>query len=435
MNKKILFVCTSLFFLLLHQAFAQPADAEVSTFASPANADFCPGTLPVSVNIYNNDLVDITEVVLNWNVNSVAQLPVTWSGTLAAGNIVPVELDPAYDFESGTSYFIEVTISTVNTVADPNSANDYNSFTFNAFFAATPQFYWDGCALECINCYEWVGDYDSVVWYLNGIPDPNSIDTAYYAPSQSGSYSVVGYAYGSGCLATTDSSVFVTPETHGISALGGTTFCEGDSVGLIFSASTQVTFTWTPGGSSSDTIYAATDGWYYVNGSYGPGCVVNDSFHVTVYPMPVITISYSGDTLSSDFTGAQQWYMNGSAISGATNSTYITNFDGSYYVVATDSNGCTGTSNTILITNTIYYSLATEMLLYPNPASDKLHIRYKSTPEVLTFRIFDAVGRLVLEDEMSGDKSIDITNFDTGIYQVVFTGDKKMFSQKLVKTD
>ncbi len=435
MNKNIPIICFCFFLLVFQNANAQtPADAEVATFASPVNTSFCPTQLPISINIYNNDLVDITEVVLNWSINSVAQSPVTFSGLIAAGDIAPVELNPSFDFMSGTSYFIEVTIQTVNTLQDPNPANDTNSFTFDAHYVPVPSFYWNGCAFECLDST----NYLSLQWFKDGSPDPNAphIPSLSYTPAQSGNYSMIGLTYDS-CDAPADTTIFANPPAHGIAALGLTTFCEGDSVGLVFSASVQVFYTWNTG-SASDTIYAAADGWYSVNGVTSNSCPINDSILVTVHPLPVVMIATNGtqDTLYSNYSGLHQWYYNGGMIGGAHDSTYIPTQAGIYYCTATDVYGCVGTSNSI---NWIMPGISipietTDLMLYPNPAIDVLNIKFNTPQEKLVLRIFDSLGRIVLEEVISGDKAINISSLNIGVYQCVFSGNQKTFSQKLVKT-
>jgi hypothetical protein len=425
---KNLLLAASFVFFLAPNALAQPADAEVSTFASPAVQSFCPTPLQISINIYNNDIIDITEVVLDWSINGIAQSPVTWSGVLAGGTIVAIELDPLYNFVGGTSYDIQVTIQSVNTLTDPNSSNDVNMVTFSPYEVFTPLFYWDGCVLECLNA----SDYLSIQWYKDGTPDPNAPDNAIYAPTQPGTYTMTALSFDS-CTAVADTSIFVSPVSYDITALGGVDFCLGDSVGLVFSASEAVTFTWSTG-STFDTIYATADGWYVVNGLTVNSCPVLDSIHVTVHPLPVITVSQSFDTLYSDFSGTQQWYMDGNVISGATDSTYVTNVTGNYYVVGIDSNGCAGTSNTILVVGILAVDASGGILLYPNPATDILNIRISAITGKLVARICDSVGKIVLSVEMAKDKTIDISALDDGVYHIVFTGNEKMSSQKFVKT-
>lgn len=430
MKIKLLVTSLCFFFLLIQNAHSQAADAEVTTFASPTNLNFCPAQLPISINIYNNDLIDITEVVLNWSINSVAQSPVTWSGLIAAGDIAAIELNPSYDFLSGTTYDIEVSISTVNSLPDPNSANDVNMVSFQVYEVFIPIFYWNGCSLECLNA----SDYLSIQWYRNGSPDPNAPNTGIYTPAQAGNYTMTGLTYDS-CDAVADTTIFANPPTHGITPLGVTAFCEGDSVGLVFTASEQVFYTWNTG-SSDDTIYASMDGWYSINGLTVNSCPIIDSIHVTVHPTPVVSISDMNDTLVSTYSGLHQWYLNGTQIGGAHDSTYVPTGSGIYYCTVTDVYGCTGTSNSI---NWIFPGISipvkiSDVMLYPNPAKDVVNIKFNSGKENLELKIFDAVGRLVLGQIIFEDTAIDISELKAGVYQCVFTGEGKMSSQKLVKT-
>jgi len=429
MNKYLLII--SIFFsFTINQTYAQPADAEVSTFASPAVPSFCPTTLPVTINIYNNDLIDITELTLNWTINTVPQLPVTWTGLLPAGDIAAIVLEPAYDFIGATNYDIQVTIQTVNTLPDPNTANDVGMSSFWAYEVFVPFFYWDGCSLDCLN----KSDYLSIQWYKDGSPDPNAPDSGIYTPNQPGSYTLVALSFDS-CDVVADTSIFVNPPTYDITALGFTEFCDGDSVGLVFSASEAVNFTWNTG-SSLDTIYAGTDGWYAVTGTTVlNGCPVVDSIHVIVH-LPIVSISDMNDTLVSTYSGLHQWYLDGNPIAGAHDSTYVPTQSGIYYCVVTDVYGCTGTSNSI---NWIFPGIAipistTDIMMYPNPARDVINIKFNSPNEYLLLEIYDISGRLVQSEEITGDKTINISSLEEGVYNCVFKGEGKMFSQKLVKT-
>jgi len=429
MNKYLPLIIFCFFSLTISQTFAQ-ADASVETFDSPSAPAFCPAVLPITINIYNNDLVDITEVVLDWSINTVPQLPVTWTGTLAAGDIIPIVLDPAFDFQNGTQYDIQVTIQSVNTLPDPNSSNDVRLETFFTNTVYMPQFYWNGCALECLN----YTDYIYIQWYKDGSPDPNAPNSELYTPTLPGDYTMVGLTIDS-CDAVADTSYFVNPPTWDITAMGLTEFCEGDSVGLVFTASEPVFFSWNSG-ETTDTIYATTNGWHSVNGATANSCPVADSIFVTVHPLPVVTISDMNDTLVSNYSGLHQWYYNGGQISGAHDSTYVPTQSGIYYTTVTDVYGCVGTSNSI---NWIFPGIAipvsvTDIMMYPNPARDLLNIKFNTSYENLLLQIFDISGRLVKSEEITGDQTINISSLDEGAYNCVFKGEGKMFTQKLVKT-
>ena len=62
---------------------------------------------------------------------------------------------------------------------------------------------------------------------------------------------------------------------------------------------------------------------------------------------PVITIS--DDVLSSNIASGNQWYLNDSAIAGATGQTYTALRDGLYYSIVGDTSGCSIQSNPIIV--------------------------------------------------------------------------------------
>jgi hypothetical protein len=77
------------------------------------------------------------------------------------------------------------------------------------------------------------------------------------------------------------------------------------------------------------------------------------------------------------------WKKNGSAIAGASTSTYIVSGAGDYTCTVTNTNGCTKISNTVTITNNCKdeegafsnENTPVKWLIYPNPASEKLHVK------------------------------------------------------------
>jgi gliding motility-associated-like protein len=104
---------------------------------------------------------------------------------------------------------------------------------------------------------------------------------------------------------------------------------------------------------------------YTVTPVSGTGSCVGASFTntVTVTPLPT-SITAAGSTtfcqggsvsllapvapLNMSYT--YQWNLNGTAITGATSSTYIANAAGSYTVTITNNNGCTATSSAVVVT-------------------------------------------------------------------------------------
>jgi PKD repeat protein len=142
--------------------------------------------------------------------------------------------------------------------------------------------------------------------------------------------------------------------TAEITASGATTFCQGGSVDLVVTASSNnVNFTWNNG--SNNTLQSISN-----SGNYSATAVNNNGCSIAIAPVqvvvnnnPTVTISANGNTtfcaggsvdLISSQMGAQSWS------NGANTPTITVTQNGNYSVTYTDMNGCSGTSNTINVT-------------------------------------------------------------------------------------
>ncbi|UOQ75928.1 hypothetical protein MUN84_15015 [Hymenobacter sp. 5516J-16] len=209
------------------------------------------------------------------------------------------------------------------------------------------------------------------------------------AASTPGTYTVTNtVAAAGGCAAVTATATLTitAPATAGFS-YASTSFCSGDATNptpALATGATAGTFSSTPGltinaTTGAITLSSSTPGTYTVTNTVAAagGCsAVTATTTVTINAtpaQPTVTASYSGatTTLTSSATTGNQWYLNGTAIPGATNQTYVVSAAaqyGNYTVVTTSAQGCASLPSQPLVVTTSQKPLAgSSLTIYPNP--------------------------------------------------------------------
>jgi parallel beta-helix repeat protein len=180
-----------------------------------------------------------------------------------------------------------------------------------------------------------------------------------FTAAQAGTYTVQVTANGCSAISSGIPVTVGTTPSATVTAGGPTTFCSGGSVTLSAATGTGFTYQWRRNGTdisvaTASTYSATAAGTYTVVVNNGGCTATSGGTVVTVNAAPSATITAGGATsfcaggsvtLSANSgTGlTYQWRNNGTAISGATASTYTATASGSYTVVVT-SNGCSTTS-------------------------------------------------------------------------------------------
>ncbi|TSA51553.1 MAG: T9SS C-terminal target domain-containing protein [Sphingobacteriales bacterium] len=79
-------------------------------------------------------------------------------------------------------------------------------------------------------------------------------------------------------------------------------------------------------------------------------------------------------------------------------------------------------------------SINNNLTLYPSPATNQLFISSKENIRDAQLKVFDAAGKLLFENNMSGmNSSIDVKNFAAGVYLLEVTAGLNIFRNKFVK--
>jgi PKD repeat protein len=153
---------------------------------------------------------------------------------------------------------------------------------------------------------------------------------------------------------------------------------------------------------------------------------------VNANPAPPVIVDNAGTLQSSYIGGGNQWYNGGGAIAGATSDNYTPTQGGTYYVIYTDANGCTSTSNSLVST----VGLEEENIsfsIYPNPATDKLVIDAGSLVKA-NIKIMDLSGRTVISTKMNQSMyQVDLTTLANGVYMLKIEFGNKTITKKIIK--
>jgi PKD repeat protein len=214
--------------------------------------------------------------------------------------------------------------------------------------------------------------------------------------------------------------------------------CSGTSVTLL--ASGANTYAWSNGlgSGSTKTVSPTSTTTYTVTGSNGIACETLQTVTVTVNPSPnVPSIAQNGNVLSAQVTGSYtyQWYLNGNALPGETNSTIQIDVSGTYSVKITDNNGCSSSSSNFNAQlGTVLENVEQQINLYPNPNSGSFTIDLPEGVELNILTVTDAYGKLVnTEYSASGTGMfVNLSSIARGVYFLNYQINDRWFTNRFV---
>lgn len=204
------------------------------------------------------------------------------------------------------------------------------------------------------------------------------------------------------------------------------------------------TYSWDNGlGMGAAVIIAPVSNTLYtVVGTDINGCQGTDSVFVSVTTVDT-SVSQTADILQSNAGNATyQWLscegMGFTQIPGASDSSFQVVQTGSYAVAVTQ-NGCVDTSgcHTVVVVGMKEEIQALDILLYPNPAQNRVVVDLGEHPVDADIRVINSLGQVVrsvsLEDERQ--TSISLQGLSIGIYYVQIHSGEREQVVKLIKKD
>lgn len=243
-----------------------------------------------------------------------------------------------------------------------------------------------------------------------------------------------------GCFATSaTTNVTVTSGVPVVTTNSSLSFCRGDSVVLTASAGTA--YMWSNGATDqSITVFGSDTLTVSVTGS--GGCDgTSDEVIVIMHdlPTPVVTVNLDSVVTGQGYQG-YQWYVNGGAISGANNYFHIYAQDGQYQVNVTDTNGCSATSDSVLViiigtTEQGTYNIT----INPNPTLGEFVVNATfEGGNDYTIEIIDLNGKMIIPKAITGNgnsftQRFDIQSLAKGVYLLKVTAGGEQIVKKIIK--
>jgi hypothetical protein len=360
---------------------------------------------------------------------------------------------------TGSSLVVAQSGSYSLVVLYPNGCKDTSAVQMVTFDPgpATPVVTASGATLVCegsgVTLYSSASVGDQ--WFIGSTPIPGQTGSNYSA-TRTGEY-WVEVTDQAGCwAASAQTAVTVDSSSDGdsglptISPAGPLYFCADTTFKL--RSSHAANYQWylngmALAGAGSDSLIVSLPGAYSVATDTG-GCRVGGAMsaavQVSYVGLTAPVISDANGVLVSSFSTGNQWYLNDSAIRGATHQNYTPRVPGSYTVrvgigvrtIDTTTfqigvGGCfTEFSAPWVLADSDF--VAPVVLVYPNPAVDFVTLQNKRSGPV-TVRIFNLMGQQVFGVAgMTGVLQVDVSRWGKGVYFVELTDQGSQQQDKAV---
>jgi hypothetical protein len=274
----------------------------------------------------------------------------------------------------------------------------------------------------------------SYQWFKNG----NSLTLANASSlyvNQSGNYTVMVTHNGQSAISL---PVSITVNPLPIAFAGNdTTICSGNSIAL--NATGGTSYAWNNGVVQGVSFSPSSTQTYTVTVTNSNNCSATSNIIVAVNTPAIPVVSMTGHSLFSTFANTYQWYDSTGAMAGDTLQSITPVHNGEYYVVVTDSAGCSAqslpfdyvatsvTSYTDRDKITYFYDSNAEILYLINPSESSCDVQ---------LRLLDVTGKSLMSRNINlaslQTEAVNLQGFSEGIYIVNLLNEQFVVSGKIM---
>lgn len=390
-----------------------------TTYTVYGTSSSCTNSLTTSVMVNPNPTVSVNSATIcsgqSINLAATGATTYSWSTGASSSNInVNPTATTSYTVTGYNGSCTNVKVSTVN--VNPTPTVTVNSATI--------------CAGQSANLL--ASGATTYSWSTGATSAGISV-----TPSVSSSYSVTGTSGSCSNMKVANITVNPNPTV----AVTSATICSGNSTNLV--ATGASTYSWSTGGTGSSISVSPTSNTAYTVTGYNGSCSDSKVTNVTVNTTPTVTVNSStictGGSATLTASGAGSYTFNPGNITGsaiAVSPTVTTT-----YTVTGLNGNCSGTAISNVVVNLctgvqeIPATVADQLNVFPNPATDHLVVINTVASGMITINIYDIAGKLVKSNETDFTRSkIDISHLSNGMYMVeIMNAEKRIYRTKIVK--
>jgi len=209
-----------------------------------------------------------------------------------------------------------------------------------------------------------------------------------------------------------------------------------------------ITINLTVNQSSSSTInetvcdsYNAPDGQIYttsgtktaiIQNAVGCDSVITINLIVNTTP-ETPTISLEEDRLISSSVLGNQWYNQNGMIPNETNQELVLTENGTYFVIVTQNDCPSDSSNIILVDNVLVKKFdKSAIIINPNPFTDQLFIKNLTT-ETYQYYMYNGIGQILFNGNLESEVLLNTSDLAKGLYIMKFVNSLGQVYYKVVK--